>query len=211
MQPAARVTRLKPSKLFIGPDDAGRRVTWEEYQTAECEEGYRYELIDGRLVVAAMPNPKHTVVSNWVYTALLEYSRAHPHVINLVSSHCDVFIPSEDVSAPQPDMAAYHDFPLGRLDEDDLNWSEFTPVIVVEIVSPDSGDKDFYRNVSLYELKPGIREYWIVDPRDGVNKRTMRIYRRRGAKWQKPVEIPFGGEYTTKLLAGFCLRLDPLA
>jgi Uma2 family endonuclease len=211
MQSAARITKRKPTKLFIGPADAGRRMTWEEYQRAEFQKGYRYELINGRLVVAAMPNPKHTVVSNWIYTALLEFQRSHPEVINLVSSHCDIFIPSDDVSAPQPDMAAYHEFPLYRFDEKGLNWSEFTPILVVEIVSPDSGDKDFYRNVSLYELKPGIREYWIVDPRDGINNRSMRVYRRRGATWQKPVDIAAGEEYTTKLLPGFCLRLDPLA
>lgn len=211
MQSAARITKRRSSKLFLGPEDAGRRLTWDEYQSAKLQKGYRYELIDGRLFVAAMPNPKHTVVSNWIYGELIEYSRSHREVTNLVSSHCEVYIPSDDVSAPQPDMAAYQDFPLERLDEEGLNWSEFTPIVVVEIVSPDSGDKDFYRNVSLYELKPGIREYWIIDPRDGINKRTLRVYRRRGTKWQKLTDIGPGGEYTTKLLPGFCLRLDPLA
>ena len=187
-------------------------MSWEEYRTADFQEGFRYELIDGRLVVAAMPNPKHMGVWSWLYRELLDYSRKRPNIINLVSSHCEVVIPGHaGVSAPQPDVAAYQNFPTERFDDDDFSWNEVFPILVAEIVSPDSPDKDYYRNVTLYEQEQRIREYWIVDPRGGINNRTMRVYRRRAGKWQRPIEIGPGGKYTTKLLPGFCLRLEPLA
>ena len=84
-------------------------------------------------------------------------------------------------------------------------------MFVVEIVSPDDPDKDLFRNVDLYEQVPSIREYWILDPRDGLANTTLRVYRRRGRKWQKPLDVKPGDAYSTKLLPGFCLRIDPLA
>ena len=104
----------------------------------------------------------------------------------------------------------YHDFPEDRVDDEEFTWREVAPILVIEIVSPDSGDKDFYRNVTLYEMEPSIREYWIIDPRDGFKRRTVKVYRRRGAKWQKPITVGPGDEYTTKLLPDFCLRIEPL-
>ena len=84
-------------------------------------------------------------------------------------------------------------------------------MLVVEVLSPDNHDKDVVRTVALYELVSSIREYWVVDALSGMDQIAMRIYRRRGAKWQKPIVVTYREEYTTKLLPGFCLRLDPLA
>jgi hypothetical protein len=35
------------------------------------------------------------------------------------------------------------------------------------------------------------------------------VYRRRGAQWQPRLTVPFGGTYTTRLLPGFSLVVDP--
>jgi Uma2 family endonuclease len=211
MQSAARITTASSPKLTIGPNDAGQRMTWEEFHALRSEGGYRYELIDGRLVVTPVPNPRHSGVSQWIYGELLDYKRGHLEVFNHLTTSCEVVIPGHpEVTAPQPDMAAYHDFPFDRVDDKKFSWRDVAPILVVEIVSPDSADKDFYRNVSLYELESSIREYWIIDPRDGINQRTMKIYRRRGKKWQKPICLAPGDEYTTKLLPDFCLRIEPL-
>jgi hypothetical protein len=37
----------------------------------------------------------------------------------------------------------------------------------------------------------------------------MLVYRRRGKSWQRVIELAFGDTYTTKLLPGFRLVLDP--
>src|SRR4051794_17110686 len=116
----ATATRSLPTARYkLGPRDAGRALTWEEFHAAEFEErGYRYELIRGKLVVAAVPNARHSAVWQWIYTELLDYTRQHPEVANLLSPNCEVVIPDvEGVSAPQPDIGIYRDFPMHRLDE----------------------------------------------------------------------------------------------
>ena len=213
MRAAARsTTATRPPRGTIGPEDAGLRMTWEEFDSAQWEEGYRYELIDGRLVVAPAANPKHSKVWEWLNTEFVIYRREHGDVIGHFTAGGRVFIPGRpDVTVPEPDFACYDDMPTALVESPEFDWRKVSPFLVIEVISPDSVDKDLFRNVELYELVPSIREYWIVDPREGINQRTLRVYRRRGRKWLKPIDIGPGGEYTTKLLPGFCLRLDPLA
>jgi hypothetical protein len=37
----------------------------------------------------------------------------------------------------------------------------------------------------------------------------MIVYRRHGKKWGAPIDVAFGETYTTRLLPGFQLVLDP--
>src|SRR5437762_1777834 len=102
MQAAARRMPASENDLHIGPTDAGRRLTWEEFRVADLKPGFRYEIIDGRLVVAATPNPRHSSVSQWVYGNLLDYLRKHGNVFNHLSPNSTVFIPGRDeLTAPQ--------------------------------------------------------------------------------------------------------------
>ena len=112
------------------------------------------------------------------------------------------------MTCPEPDLAAYRGFPLEK-DWRAVQWQDVSPLIVGEIVSPDDPDKDHVRNVELYRLVPSIDEYWLVDPRDDPERPSMRVYRRHGRRWRSPIDLAFGDTYTTKLLPGFALVLDP--
>ena len=79
---------------------------------------------------------------------------------------------------------------------------------MVEILSPDNATKDLERNVRLYLEVPSIREYWIIDGRENADYGAILVYRRRGSKWQKPIQVAPGETYTTKLLPDFELKLD---
>jgi Uma2 family endonuclease len=210
MQAAARRTKLRPAEFHLGPTDNGRRLTWEEFECAEFHSGFVYELIDGRLAVAATPNPRHSAIEQWVYGDLSAYRRRFPQFVNHVSSSASVFIPSRpELTAPQPDIALYRGFDYERLDARDFTWREVSPILVIEIISPESPLKDLYRNVELYELVQSIFEYWIFDPRDGIRKTTLKVYRRRGKKWRNPIDVRPGEEYRPKNLPGFCLTMNP--
>jgi Uma2 family endonuclease len=65
------------------------------------------------------------------------------------------------------------------------------------------------RNVNLYLQVPSIQEYWILDGQDDPDKPSLLVYRRRGKQWQKPREIGYQETYTTPLLPGFKLVVDP--
>lgn len=195
--------------LKIGPDDHGRRMTFEEYLGGDYEEGYKYELIDGKLYVSPQANTPQGLVERWISRKLDRYTDDHPEVINVAYNKTRVFVPGRPgLTVPEPDLAAYHDFPLDW-DFRDLDWANLFPVLVVEVLSADDPDKDLVRNVTLYLHVPTIREYWILDPRNDPNRPTMMVYRRRGSRWQRPIELAYGDTYATKLLPGFELVVDP--
>src|SRR5262245_21541553 len=98
--------------LKIGPSDNGRPMSLEEFLAGDYEEGCRYELIDGKLYVSPLPDLPENQVQEWINDALKQYARKHPEVINYISSGARVFVPGRpEVTVPEPDQAAYHDFP----------------------------------------------------------------------------------------------------
>jgi Uma2 family endonuclease len=89
-----------------------------------------------------------------------------------------------------------------------VKWQLVSPVLVVEVLYEADPYKDLVRNVELYLQVPSIREYWIIDARIDPDEPTLIVHRRRGKKWVRR-EYLHGETYTTKLLPGFRLRIDP--
>ena len=165
--------------LKLGLADHGRPLALEEFLAAEGQEGYRYELIGGKVYVSPTPNPPENWAEEWLGELLHAYARAHPEVINYVSGKCRVFVPrAEEVTAPEPDLAAYHAFPRLRGPQG-LRWDEVSPVLVVKVLVEGDPDKDLDRNVELYRQVPSLQEYWILDGRQSVTHPRLLVYRRR--------------------------------
>lgn len=192
----------------LGPHDHGRTLTRFEYEHSNYEEGHRYELIAGKLIVSPVPNLPHEVLRQWLVFQLWRYATKHPDLVGLVSSAPRVVAEADGLTQPEPDVALLAPPAEGQRLED-LSWADVTPFLVVEVLSPDNADKDTERSVELYVQVPTIREYWIVDGLDSPSKPTLIVYRRRGTSWQKRIDVPFGATYTTKLLPGFTLVVDP--
>ena len=199
------------TKLKLGPRDHDRPLSREEYQSAEYQEGYRYELIHGRLYVSPLPRIPHDRTVRYIDRKLDDYSREHPEVMNMVSTAAEVHVPPESPDADsdtyvQPDIAAYKDVPKRH----DLQWEDISPFLVVEVLSPNNPEKDLERNVVVYHQVPTIKEYWIVDGITDPERPSMTVFRRWGRQWRK-IAVPFDTVYTTPLLPGFELRMNPWA
>jgi Uma2 family endonuclease len=196
------------TQLYLTPNDQGRALSLEDFEHADGQEGYHYELIDGKLEVSPLPNLPHDDLRDWLQDKLKDYLRLHPEIINYVKAPARVFVPGRTpTTAPEPDLAAYHDFPL-HLPRRQRLWQDHSPILVVEIISADTAKKDLVRNRDLYVQVPSIREYWILDPREDADRPSLTVYRRRGQRWQKPIELAGGGTYTTRLLPDFVLVLE---
>lgn len=195
-------------QLYLTPKDQGRPLSLEEFEHAGSQEGYHYELIDGKLEVSPLPNLPHEDLRDWLRDALKDYARQHGEIINYLKAPARVFVPGRRATtAPEPDVAAYHDFPL-HLPLRQRNWRDFSPILVAEIISADTADKDLVRNLELYLEVPSIREYWIIDPRVEPDRPSLTVHRRRGQRWQQAIEVASGETYTTRLLPDFALVMD---
>lgn len=195
--------------LKLGPADHGRPMTLEEYLGGDYEEGYQYELIDGELYVSPMPDSPYDDLEKWLLFKLYEYTRQRPDIIDHVTDKARVFVPGRRrTTCPEPDLAAYHEYPKEPPPRQ-RGWQYSSPILVGEVMSADDPDKDLVRNVDLYLQVPEIREYWIVDPREDVNRPRLLVYRRRGERWQRLITVQPGETYTTRLLPGFELVVDP--
>lgn len=195
------------TQVYLTPQDQGRALSLEEFEHASGQEGYLYELIDGKLEVSPLPDLPHDFIRKWLEGRLDDYSDHHPEILAHVQAPARVFVPDRPAATtPEPDVAGYQDFPETP-DVENLSWQDFSPILVAEILSEDTADKDLVRNLDLYLQVPSIREYWILDPRTDANHPSLTVHRRRGQRWQRPIEIAGGSTYTTRLLPDFQLTL----
>jgi Uma2 family endonuclease len=195
-------------QLKLGPADHGRQLTLDDFDDADFESGVNYEIIDGRLFVSTAPNPAENVLENWLLIKLLIYSTQQPAVINYVTVKPRVFVHSrKDATVPEPDIAAYRDFPKSRPLEE-LRWEDLSPMLVVEVLVEGEPAKDLTRNLDLYLAVPSIREYWVLDGRGNPDEPTLIQHRRYGKRWVVR-SLPYNSTFTTKLLPGFSLVIDP--
>jgi Uma2 family endonuclease len=182
-------------------------VSDAEIAAADYATGYRYEIIEGRLCVSPLPNQCHDWLERFLLSALLLDMRLRPEVINNVTNKARVYIPGmRRTTFTKPDLAAYQGWPHERGPQ--VEWEEVSPLLVGEILSPDNPEKDQTRNVGLYLRVPSIQEYWIADGITNPSEPCLKVYRRWGQKW-RTVDVPFDTSYTTRLLPGFELRMNP--
>ena len=198
------------TRLKLTPKDHGREIDPDEFDAADGEGGYHYEIIDGRVYVSPVPDNPADSLERWLFEKLFLYSRDHPGVINYLSPKTCVFVHSRPkATKPEPDIAAYNDYPH-HLPRRQRRWQDLSPFLVVEVVSEGKPEKDLVRNVELYLEVPSIKEYWVLDPRPDPDRPSLTVYRRRGKNWQKPIDVPFGATYQTpRVLPEFTLVVDP--
>jgi Uma2 family endonuclease len=194
--------------LQLGPADHGRPMSLDEFLAGDYEAGYKYELIDGRLYVSPEANLPEDWVEQWLCDRVKAYARKHAEIIKFVTNKARVFVPRRPgATCPEPDLAAYRNFPKPRPMRS-LRWQDVSPILVGEVLYEGDPLKDLERNVEVYLQVPSIKEYWVIDMRADPDRPTLVVHRRHGKQW-RVLEIAPGETYTTKLLPGFKLRLDP--
>ena len=195
-------------RIYLTAADHGRELTWDEFHTSAAALGSRYELIEGTVYVTPFPSMSHSSYCDWLRHLLDAYADERPDIFARVMSSPLVFVPDPNVTTfTRTDVACYANF--ARRFDPDADWRDYSPILVVEVLSSDDPDKDLIRNRRLYLQTPCIREYWILDPRGGEEELTLLVYRRRGRRWAPCLTVAAGETYTTPLLPGFSLLLDP--
>ena len=128
------------------------------------DDGKRYELFDGELLVTPAPTGPHQVVLMRFYDAIAPFVRANKLGETLLSP-ADLDLGGDQLS--QPDLFVMPFLPKG------LDWANFPdPVLVLEVLSPSSARFDRTIKRRRFQLA-GIPEYWIVD----LDARTIERWR----------------------------------
>lgn len=166
----------------------GRALTTADL-AAIPDDGHRYELIDGVLVVSPSPSMPH---QSMLLELAFRLKVGCPPELKVFVAPLDVTYADDTVL--QPDLLVVDRPVTGQLK------LETGPVLAVELLSPSTRHLDLAFKRARYEAA-GCPSYWVVDPlqpsivcwelRDGVYQETARATGEQRVELTRPFSITF--------------------
>ncbi|WP_256837822.1 Uma2 family endonuclease [Ornithinimicrobium faecis] len=129
-----------------------RPLTLEDFEAIRdaADDGHRYELIDGSLIVTPSPTWLHQVVSSRLLVLL---AQTIPEPDRYAVLHAPYDVRLSDTSTVQPDLMVF----------DTSDGEPRLPLLAIEILSPSTRHIDTGLKWSRFAAA-GIQHFWIVDP-----------------------------------------------
>lgn len=131
--------------------------TWEMWEALPEDDGNRYEIIDGELLVSPSPSWTHQRVLALLFDQLSPYLRG-------LGNHEVLFAPGgvrfNDRRVLQPDLTAWRF--SGDGDGAAVVGDDRTLILTVEALSPSTARYDRYKKRPVFQQQ-AVPEYWIVD------------------------------------------------
>lgn len=159
------VATVPATRIAPGSDGASRALPDKRYRLADVssfptEDGYRYEIVDGELIVTPAPARRHAALAVRLTMLLSQALDKQQPEWCLITQPFVLETETETTTHHcEPDLGIFDQSLETFVSDDDL-----LPVIVVEIVSPGNPENNYVRKVNAY-ADFGIPEYWIVDSR----------------------------------------------
>lgn len=116
------------------------------------EDGRRYELLDGAIIMSPSPGLSHQRIGLRIWRMLDDVTR--DTAFEAVAAPWDVEF---GLSVLEPDVV------VARTDAMHERGIHGVPVLVVEVASPSTRRLDITAKFSVYE-QAGVQQYWLVDP-----------------------------------------------
>ncbi len=129
----------------------GRALTRKDLERMP-DDGHRYELIDGTLVVTPAPSVRHQRVLARLYSLL---SAGCPEELEVLFAPLDIALRDDTVMQPDLLVARRADFT-----DHDL---PVAPLLAVEVLSPSTRRVDLTLKRARFEVA-GCTSFWAVDP-----------------------------------------------
>jgi len=119
------------------------------------DDGNKYELLHGDLLVTPAPAPDHESAIARLNALLVPFVMAH----GLGYVYCGHPVVRRDGSEVIPDLL------VRQLPAPGSDWGTApVPILVVEVLSPSTRRRDHEYKRPFYLDEVGVPEYWIVDP-----------------------------------------------
>lgn len=120
------------------------------------EDGKRYEVVDGALLVTPAPRWAHQEAVTELIVRLRNFLESAPRFAALISP-ADIEFDSRTMV--QPDVFVFPTPP----NPDAKSWSDIERlVLAIEVLSPGTASRDRGLKRQLYQQE-GVDEYWIID------------------------------------------------
>ncbi|WP_152364292.1 Uma2 family endonuclease [Microlunatus speluncae] len=168
----------------------GRALTRDDL-AAMPDDGHRYELIDGTLVVTPAPSWEHQGVSSELNSIL---KAACPPELRVFYAPMDVVLSKKTVL--QPDLLVARRADLAARDLPKV------PLLAVEILSPSTRHIDLGLKRSRYEAA-GCPSYWVIDP----GAPSITAWELRGGRYELAGEAI--GNETLRLTTPYLVEVKP--
>ena len=134
--------------------------TYEDYAELP-DDGRRYEIIDGELLMSPAPTPNHQMIIGNLFAVVFNYLRAQP-IGKVILAPVEVYFSETNIL--QPDIVFISAERSGIIESAQIRG---VPDLVVEVLSPGTEKRDRTVKLKTY-AKFGVREYWMVKEETGV-------------------------------------------
>ncbi len=170
--------------------------TYQDYLDLP-EDGNRFEVINGELIMVAAPNISHQFVSGNIYLALYNFVQKK-QLGRILYAPADVVLSKSNVV--QPDILFISKENSSIITEKNIAGA---PDLIIEIISPSSAYYDLLEKKELYATH-GVKEYWIVEPK----KQWIEVYINQNGKFELDQRVEQTGIVRSIIVKNWTLNLD---
>lgn len=168
-----------------------KSYTYQDYLDLP-EDGNRYEIINGELIMVAAPITFHQVVSGNIEYELRTFVKNQKCGF-VFDAPIDVKFSESNIV--QPDILYVSNKNQAILTENNISGA---PDLIIEILSQSTAYYDLVEKKQLYE-RFEVSEYWIVDPK----KQWIENYILQNGKYGKYQRLEKAGKINSKILPGW--------
>lgn len=164
------------------------------------DDGYQYELVEGRLIKMPLPKLRHGIVGSRLGVPLWNFVDAAGLGV-VFTGDVGFKLTSNPDTVRAPDVAFLRRERIPITGLPDGYWAG-APDLAVEVLSPDDRRSELVRKAHQY-LRHGARLVWLVDPK----KQTLTVFRPDGESTALTINDQIDGE---DVVPGFRLPLAKL-
>ena len=189
---------MKVRETAIKYQTQKKPFTYQDYLNLP-EDGNRYQVINGELVMAPSPLPLHQIVSGELFLSIGNYVK-DKKLGMVFSAPLDVVLSEDNVL--QPDILFISKERQQIITDKNIAGA---PDLVIEILSPATAYYDLFDKKEIYQ-KFGVKEYWIVDPM----RRWMELYHLQKGQFELIQHLEKTGSVKSRVLQNFKLNLEEI-
>ncbi len=163
----------------------------------DFEAGFLYELINGEIVRRASPSTDHQRASRNLFRQIDSF------VLNNSKGECfcaPYDVQFDDYNFLQPDIIFVATENAGIIKPGCIKGA---PDLLVEILSPGTHKDDRGDKMKVYR-RSGVREYWIVDPRN----KSIEVYTLKDSDYELTFFAMESGEIASQVLEGLTIAVE---